>query len=109
MTPITHATSPAPQFNLDGFNSPRGKRFNTAADLEAHLATWVEATPARIPFELREQAAETIRLCWLEKGASLNLAGMQLSTLPEAVFEMDHLRLLNLSGNQLTELPDTVH
>lgn len=64
---------------------------------------WVN-DPSAEPSEQRAEAVR--RLGW--NSPHLNLAGLQLRTLPSAMGQLSHLQSINLTGNPLRAIPESV-
>jgi Leucine-rich repeat (LRR) protein len=61
-----------------------------------------------LPIEInsRIEAKRRILECFKDNSDSLNLDGLDLTSLPNGIIaKLNHLRVLNLEGNQLTEIP----
>ncbi|MBF2095391.1 MAG: leucine-rich repeat domain-containing protein, partial [Synechococcales cyanobacterium K44_A2020_017] len=56
-------------------------------------------------YRVAEQCIETARQ---ENAINLDLSGLDLTELPEAIASLTQLKLLHLSRNQLTELPEAI-
>ncbi len=59
-------------------------------------------------FERISEAARRIEEVRNSNAEFLNLAGLDLQEVPEAVFDLKNLVELNLSGNQIRSIPDVV-
>ncbi len=52
-----------------------------------------------------KEALARIEQAKKEKSTTLDLSGLELTTLPDQLFDLVHLKELNLSGNNLTGIP----
>lgn len=59
--------------------------------------------------ESREIAVSRISMCYLHKCTSLDLAHLNLKTLPKEISHLHRLTLLNVSYNQLETIPEELH
>lgn len=69
------------------------------------LAAWIEATPDAREIAHRNEAIDRIIRCAHTRDIELDLEGLALSSLPEAVSGMSWLISLKLRDNRLTDTP----
>ncbi len=72
-------------------------------DLE-ELDTWVDCAP----HENRTKAREQIVLCDLKCDPTLDLSGLQLTSLPNCIAKLTYLKTLNLCDNQFVSIPESI-
>lgn len=78
---------------------------DTRDQIHDALDRWVNAAPAR---EQRRAAARAIWACHRTQGHTLSLVGMNLSSLPECMEQLRHVRSLLLSDNAFSRMPEGV-
>jgi len=54
------------------------------------------------------EAQQRIEQAWQERAIELDISGLKLTELPEAIASLTQLQRLNLKNNQLTELPEAI-
>ena len=95
------AAAAFPRLSTD--HNARAKR--TAAEIRADLTSWSNAGPRD---ELRRDAADMINGCLQRNDDTLYLSHLGLSSLPNSICELVHLKELTVDHNNLSEIPGEI-
>lgn len=79
----------------------------TEAQMKQALEEWIKE-PDTQDWENRREATERIWACFRSEDPVLNLEGLHLSTLPEALGQLTFLQYLDLGSNHLSHLPKEI-
>ncbi len=87
------------------------QQLNSLEDQLAHrlrhgLRKWIDQSSEEQDF--RQTAATKFLENYTAKAATLDLSGLQLTSLPDSIGLFTHLNLLVLDGNKLTHLPPEI-
>ena len=78
------------------------------ASFRKGLIDWRNEMLFQPEYSCRDKAVEAIKKCCAKGKKALDLNGLNLTSLPEEIGDLEHLEELDLEGNQLDCLPDRI-